>query len=274
MGVIAGLISVLLPGHLLLPAILVGAVVIALAGLVRWRRASRRRDARLRAIGRPELPETLHGQLFLLAYDRRRNRLDGENHWPFGLALRAAMLADLYLTGHLQDRKGRPDPVGDVAPPVDPLLRAVLDGMGDNTESWAQVAARGSQRDAAELVRSQLEMEGWLWAQRRRMLGIIPSTRLRLRDDEPIGDLAGQVSGALRYAIDGRPADERLLAVGPLGVLGQLPTVYCPDDTERHLAALQGLVDRAIPPITGMREVIDTVHRAMRAHTSFFSEGP
>jgi hypothetical protein len=46
---------------------------------------------------RVELPQTLHGQLFLLAYDRCR----------FGLALRTAMLTDLYLTGHLADEADR-----------------------------------------------------------------------------------------------------------------------------------------------------------------------
>jgi hypothetical protein len=43
-----------------------------------------------------ELPQTLHGQLFLLAYDRYRGRLDGNDGWRFGLALRTAMLSDLY----------------------------------------------------------------------------------------------------------------------------------------------------------------------------------
>ena len=41
------------------------------------------------------LPQTLHGQLYLLAYDRKRHRFDGDNLPLFGLALRAAMLTDL-----------------------------------------------------------------------------------------------------------------------------------------------------------------------------------
>src|SRR6478752_1572085 len=219
-------------------------------------------------------PQTLHGQLFLLAFDRRRNRFDGENHWAFGLALRAAMLTDLYLAGYLQDNEGRPEPVG-VPAPADPLLRAPLDDIGDDSpENWAQVVSRGSQRDAAERVQSQLEAEDWVRVQRRRMFGMIPRTRVRLRDSDSIGALAGHVSAALRDAIDGRPADERLLAVGLLGVLGQLPTVYGLEDAPRHLSQLQELVDGAIPPITGMNEAIGIVHRAMRAHATFFAEGP
>jgi hypothetical protein len=51
------------------------------------------------------LSQTLHGQLFPLTYDRRRQTFDGDERWCFGLALRAAMLGDLYLTGHLEVRR-------------------------------------------------------------------------------------------------------------------------------------------------------------------------
>ena len=80
---------------------------------------------------RVELPQTLHGQLFLLAYDRFRRRLDGNDRWRFGLALRTAMLADLYLTGHRTTEVDRPRPVG-ATRPNDPLLRAALDEISEN----------------------------------------------------------------------------------------------------------------------------------------------
>jgi hypothetical protein len=65
---------------------------------------------------RVELPQTLHGQLFLLAYDRCRRRLDGNDRWRFGLALRTAMLTDLYLTGHLTTEADRPRTVAVTRP--------------------------------------------------------------------------------------------------------------------------------------------------------------
>ena len=103
------------------------------------------------------LPQTLHGQLFLLAYDRRRQTFDGDKRWCFGLALRAAMLSDLYLTGHLEDKEnddGARYPVG-VTRPDDPVLRAVFDEIRDEPgKSWAQVVARNSQSEASEVVRS------------------------------------------------------------------------------------------------------------------------
>jgi Golgi phosphoprotein 3 (GPP34) len=212
-----------------------------------------------------ELPQTLHTQLFLLAYDRYRERLDGNDRWRFGLALRTAMLTDLYLTGHLIDDKDRPRPV-DGPLPCNPLLRAVLDDIGDNApKDWMHAVAR-NQRHVPGIVRSELEAAGWLWVQRRRILGIIPCSRLRLSDEDLVTNFAATVVTALRDAIAGRPAEQRPLAVGLIGALGQLPTVFGFDEASRHSSELEDLVDRPTPPITGMRQVIDAVHSAIQAN--------
>jgi Golgi phosphoprotein 3 GPP34 len=219
----------------------------------------------LRIRARLELPQTLHGQLFLLSYDCRRKRVDGDDRWRFGLALRTAMLTDLYLTGHLKDEEGMPCRV-ELTRPGDPLLWAALDEMGDNEQTnWTRAVAQ-DQRSVPRLVRSQLEAAGWILVQRRRMLGIVPATRVRLHDEDLVSGLADQVAAALRNAVDGRPADERLLSVGLLGALGQLPTVVGFEEAFRHYEELEGLVDRGVPPISAMRQVIDVVHSAITAN--------
>lgn len=76
-----------------------------------------------------DLPQTLHGQLYLLAFDRNRHRFDGDNLWFFGPTLRAAMMTDLYLSGYLDDKAGKPYPSGDLRP-NDPLLRSAYDAVG------------------------------------------------------------------------------------------------------------------------------------------------
>jgi hypothetical protein len=216
---------------------------------------------------RVELPQTLHAQLFLLAYDRCRGRLDGNDRWRFGLALRTAMLTDLYLSGHLADEDDRPRSVG-VTRHWDPLLQAALDDIVDNEpKDWMHAVAR-DQRHAPGLVRSQLESDGRLWVQRHRLVGIIPRARLRLQDDDLVRGLAAQVVTALRNAIAGRPAGERPLAVGLIGTLGQLPTVFGFDEASRRYSELEDLVDRGIAPITAMRRVIDAVHRAASVNDS------
>ena len=170
-----------------------------------------------------DLPQTLHGQLYLLAYDRKRHRFDVYSGELFGFALRAAMLTDLYLTGHLEDKGGTPYP-SSVARPGDPVLRAAFDQIGvTGRKDGAQLLAE-DQRDAPRVVRDQLKAAGWLRVQQRRMLGIIPTARLGLYDEEMVSGLADPVTEALRRAIDGLPAAPRPLAAGLLGVLGQMPT--------------------------------------------------
>jgi hypothetical protein len=57
------------------------------------------------------------------------------------------------------------------------------------------------------------------------MLGIIPTARVGLYDEDMVSGLADRVIEALRNAIDDRPADPRPLAVGLLAVQAQLPVI-------------------------------------------------
>ena len=129
-----------------------------------------------------DLPPTLHGQLYLLAYDRNRHRFDFDNLWLLGFALRAAMLTDLFLTGYLQDTEGKACQASH-ARPGDPVLRAVFDTIGvSGPKTWAWLIA-ANEEHAPRLVRDQLKGHGWLCPQRRRTLGIIPAGRLGLYDE-------------------------------------------------------------------------------------------
>ena len=81
---------------------------------------------------------TLHGQLYLLAFDRKRHRFEGDNLKLFGFALRAAMLTDLYLTGHLEDKQGQPY-ASRVERLGDPLLRAAFEQSVSSGKDWAEL---------------------------------------------------------------------------------------------------------------------------------------
>jgi Golgi phosphoprotein 3 (GPP34) len=103
-----------------------------------------------------DLPQTLHGQLYLLAYDRNRRRFDLQNLWLLGFALRAAMLTDLFLNGYLRDTDGLASPA-DGTRPGDPVLRAVFDTIGiDRPKTWSWLIA-ANQAHAPRLVRDQLK---------------------------------------------------------------------------------------------------------------------
>jgi hypothetical protein len=200
-----------------------------------------------------QVPSTLHGQLFLLAFDPKQGRFDGYDVTLFGYALRAAMLADLYLAGYLVERDGRAVP-GRAASPDNLVLRATFAQVGvHNRTTWAQLVA-GNAHEATSAVREQLLTEGWLRAGRGAVRAV-PVANLEPYDPCRVGALADSVTGALRDAIAGLPADSWLLALGLLAVLARLPGVAeIVADVEP--GRLQDLVQGAIAPVRGMAEAI------------------
>lgn len=198
------------------------------------------------------LPTTLHGQLYLLSLDRRR-RVEHRDPILAGMALRAAMLTDLYLSGNITDRGGTPHPV-DRAQPVDPVLRAALRRIGSGEyPSWAAAIAPDPKR-AVAAVRDQLRSTACIHVGR--AIPGLTTPRVTLSDETSIEALAERVQHAVHSAINGTPAEPTALAVGLLGVLGQLPGVFGYEDESRHRARLQALVQVTIEPILGLHQAI------------------
>jgi hypothetical protein len=197
------------------------------------------------------LPQTLHGQLYLLAYDRQQHRFDGDNLPLFGLALRAAMLTDLYLTGYIEDKDGKAHR-SSVVTPDDPVLRTVCAQIGSvfsGGRDWARLIAEDEEQ-ASAVVRDQLKA----------------TARLALSDEDAVSGLADRVTEALRNAIDGRQADPRPLAVGLLAVLGQMPTVFSFKESAQHREQIRELIIAAISPIVGLQQAIEAYHEDRRAN--------
>lgn len=213
-----------------------------------------------------DLPDTLHAQLYLLAYDPHRHRFCLEREVLFGFALRAAMLTDLYLTGLVHDVEGKPRPTGDAAPLDDPLLQHLWGGLG--RLGWASLIADG-ESESRRQVRDQLVVTGWLHMDRHRVLGLVPVRHLRLVDEVAISRLADQVTAALHAAIAGLPASPRPLALGLLGVLGQMPTVLSFDECSRYRCQLRALTFASIEPILGLYQAIERHHTEIRGQMGF-----
>ncbi len=155
------------------------------------------------------------------------------------------MLTDLYLSGFLLDNDAKPHR-SDAASPGDSVLRAALERV--SAADWADVID-DDPRDAIRTVRDQLETTGWLQVRRPAILGVIPA-RLAVFD--------------VRRAIDCRSADPRPLAVGMLGVLGQMPTVLSFEECSRYRQELREMTLAAIEPILGLQQAVVTFLLARR----------
>jgi Golgi phosphoprotein 3 (GPP34) len=199
------------------------------------------------------LPDTLHGQLYLLCIDRRRGRFDDCRSALLGMALRAAMLTDLYLSGHVHDLHGMPSECG-IAPPKDPVLKAMIDELERcRYSSWAR-AISPEPDQTIRTVRYQLEAEGRISV--RRTIPGITAARVSLHDEALVESLADRVTHAVHNAIAGLPADPLPLAVGLLGILGQQPRVFSFGEAAQCRGQLLDLIGATIEPILGLREAI------------------
>ncbi len=207
-------------------------------------------------VGPVELPQTLHSQLYLLAYDRKRRRFrfDQDNSWSirwlFGFALRAAMLTDLYLSGYVGDREGKAHRLKTAGHP-DPVLEQALDGVSG--QEWTKLIASDG-RDARGVVHDQLEAAGWILGRRRRTFGILPAARHGLYDEDMVSGLADRVTGALENILDDRPADPRPLALGLIAVQAQMPVVFSFVKNSRQRDVLREMTLAAIEPILGLHQ--------------------
>jgi hypothetical protein len=209
-----------------------------------------------------DLPHTLYGQLYLLAYDRRRRRFDYGKLWLLGYALRAATLTELFMTGYLQDVDGMARRAGGW-PPNDPVFRATLEAIDvDEPKPWARLVV-DNEKDANRLVRDQLENHGWICQQRRRRLGLIPTRCHAPIDEAAVLTLADRTTKALRNAVDGRSAEPRTLMLGLLAVLGELPALLGDKELAEHRERLHELALAAAGPIAGMREAVEAVYAEM-----------
>jgi len=177
--------------------------------------------------------------------------------------VRAAVLSELYLDGHLIDQSGRAK--RSTTGPDDPVLRTLFDRIPDDRlPRWEQVILKvpGS---CATLVRDDLHDAGWLHRDQRRRMGVIPTRALEPADDTVRTELATEARHGLGSLIAGRPAPPRTLALGLLVYHAQLPATISFNDNAEDRAVLAASTAAAIAPIAALGAAIQTHFAGVRA---------
>jgi hypothetical protein len=197
-------------------------------------------------------PDSLPAQLYLLAYDPRKERMTA--HTQLGYLMRAAALTDLRLSGHVTDegRKVRVVNPGGVA---DQVLGAVLREVAESRpRSWASWVRRGDRRTRLA-VRDQLAAGGWIRVESHRFLGIFPTTRITIHDPLVIQRLTDRLGAALR----GPDTDPRAAALVALAAAGELRTVLPRARAREYKRRIAELTERTGPAVPALRRVIQQV---------------
>ncbi|HEX6678659.1 MAG TPA: GPP34 family phosphoprotein [Actinomycetes bacterium] len=201
-----------------------------------------------------ELPASLPRRLYLLAYDPRRRRLSGRSQ--LGYLLRAAALTDLLLRGLVADDRGKVV-VGRPADPLDdPVLGAVLRQVAESRpRSWSHWV-RSGQRAMRLAVREQLEADGWIRVEPRRVLGVFPVSRVTVQDTRVLEDLAAIVARTLGAGLPAARVDPSDAALVALAAAGELPPAISRRQRREHRQRIARLSERAGPAVPALRRVI------------------
>jgi len=196
-----------------------------------------------------EPPRSLAAQLFLLAWDSRRERVLGQGQ--LGNALRAAALCDLVLQGRLaiDDRRvvipanagaARPGrPAGD--PLLEDLVAATAADRPRRIGSWIQ---RGRRRTLGA-VRDQLAADRLIEVERRRVAGLPLDRRVRVNNPRPVEILHTTVQRALA----GGHVEPRVAALVVLGASAELRTVLTWRQRRAHRTRIAELTAQVGDPL-------------------------
>ncbi|MGI5224678.1 GOLPH3/VPS74 family protein [Actinoallomurus sp. CA-142502] len=196
---------------------------------------------------------TLPRRLYLLAYDTRRQRIT--HRFELRYALRAAILIELLLRGHIADRDGTvlAERTGGGG---DPVLRAALAEIeaapGRSWKHWVRAGHRSVER----AVSDQLSADGLITVRHR--LGL-RRARITVPDLQPVLQITNDVRRALREEHPD-PADAALLALADAAGLPAAAT------TGRR--ARRQRIDRLAEPLGPVFPALRAVIRGMRAAAS------
>jgi hypothetical protein len=204
-------------------------------------------------------PETLPGELFLLAYDTRKGKLTNRSH--LGYVLRAGALNELYLRGHLVDDGGKAKP-GSRATGLDSVLSGVLDQITASTPKKWQHWVRKDTRAMFHAVRNQLEADRVIKVTPYRVLGIFPAARITLRQPQLVTRLAAKVAAIARGRQPVSRIDPHDTALTALIAATDIKVTVSGKDRREHKKTITQLTAASGPVAPALRKVIKEANAA------------
>jgi len=197
--------------------------------------------------------------MFLLAFDPQRGKLTARGELAH--MVRAAALADLVLNGHLTDEGGKPA-AGGYPGQLDPVLMQVWEQISQaSPKSWRRWIGKDRRRTYLS-VRDQLAEARVLKLERRRIAGLIPYTRVVLRETGTARRLNERVGRAVRGSEPAYRVDPETAALAALASAAQLRVALSGKDRRRFKDRIRRLGERIEPISTALRKTISAQRAA------------
>ncbi|MFF4761452.1 GPP34 family phosphoprotein [Streptomyces sp. NPDC001292] len=204
---------------------------------------------------------SLPARLYLLAWDTKRLEITGTAHLHH--LVRAGALTELAQRGLLVDDDGIAAPAGLDAGTGDPVLDGLLELVRESRprrwKTWVTLHARTT----LDALREQLAAEGLLRAERRRVLGVLPSVDYALERVAVVDALREEARRVLEGPLPAVEVSEREAAVVALAAAAELGTLAPAKDRRRHKGRIEELTERSGAAAPALRRVVREVSAAV-----------
>ncbi|GCB44229.1 GPP34 family phosphoprotein [Streptomyces sp. NL15-2K] len=206
---------------------------------------------------------SLPARLYLLAWDTARPEATdaaGPHH-----LVRAGALTDLVRRGLLTDEDGVATPVdldsrtGDAV--LDGLLELVRESRPHRWRAWVTLRARVT----LDAVREQLTAEGYLRAEKSRVLGVFPTVEYALEHVAAVRALQEEARRFLQGPVPVEEVSDRDAAVVALAAAAELRTLLPGKDRTGHGQRLEELTERSLAASPVLRRALPEVLMAVSA---------
>ncbi|MFI9602185.1 GPP34 family phosphoprotein [Streptomyces sp. NPDC052043] len=204
---------------------------------------------------------SLPARLYLLAWDTERLKITGTAQLHH--LVQAGALTELAQRGLLVDDDGVAAPAGLDAETGDPVLDGLLELVRESRprrwKTWVTLHARTT----LDAVRGQLAAEGVLRAERRRVLGVLPSVSYTLERVAVVDAVREEARRALEGPLPAAEVSERDAAVVALAAAADLRTVVPAKERRRHKQRVEELTERSGAAAPALRKVVREVSAAV-----------
>lgn len=204
---------------------------------------------------------SLPARLYLLAWDTTRLKVTGATHLHH--LVRAGALTELAQRGLLADVDGIATPVdadahtGDLV--LDGLLELVEESRPRKWKAWVTLRARVT----LDAVRAQLAAEGYLRAEKKRVLGLFPSVEYELERVSAVEALQEEARTVLQGPVPVEDVSDRDAALVALAAAAELRTLASGKDRKLYKQRIEELTDRSGAAAPALKKVIQEVRTAI-----------
>ncbi|MEV2233226.1 GPP34 family phosphoprotein [Streptomyces phaeochromogenes] len=204
---------------------------------------------------------SLPARLYLLAWDTTKLKVTDAAHLPH--IVRAGALTELAQRGLLADVDGIATPTDPDAETGDPVLDGLLELVEESRphrwKTWVGLRARVT----LDAVRAQLAADGYLRAEKTRVLGVFPSVEYEIDRVAVVDALRAEAREVLEGPVPVEEVPEQDAALVALAAGAELRTLLSGKEQRQYKQRIEDLVERSGATTPALKKAVQEVRSAV-----------